>query len=210
MVIYIHWTVSISRLSNLGVPGSSFCNPRSLLAQLKNSTYVVRITLPFYAGLVSPYSTCPAVRLVFHLHPFRPVRLDIPPPHCPAHVFSFRRHCHIVTAHHFLRVCPDLAFRFRVLTPPHPTFSCHSRMIFFLYTAPRPIHNHWMHERAVVTICGLPATPLPRPPPMPSCLSLPTHSCRVRASFPIGPVSSIQSTGVSGDPSSGLYQYHTI
>ena len=131
------------------------------------------------------------------------------PRHTVPRMFSFRRFCHIVTAPHFLRVCPDLAFRFRVFTPHHPILSCYSRMIFFLYTALHPIHSRWMHKRAVVIICGLSATPLPRPPPMPSCLSLPTTPCRVLASFPIGPVRQ-SADGGSGDPSSGLYQYHTI
>jgi hypothetical protein len=84
MVIYIRWTVSLSRLDP-DFSGLSFCQPARCIgaSQKKIDIRLVHISPPFYAGLVSPYylSRCPSGPIP------PPVRPDIPPLHCPAHVF---------------------------------------------------------------------------------------------------------------------------
>ena len=73
----------------------------------------------------SRHITCPALSPVFSHSSVPPVRLSALtfPRHTVLHMFSFRCLCHIVTAPPFPRVCPDLAFRFRVCQffPPSPS-----------------------------------------------------------------------------------------
>jgi len=139
-VIYIHWTVSLSRVSISAFRFILRC-PRLLFARLKKTrhTRFVRITSTILCRPSLAILPVPLSVWFFHIHPFRPSSLTSPTTLSRA-CFSFRSLCHIVTAPHFLRVCHHLlAFRSRVCQfypPHHPSLSCPSRMILFLYTAP--------------------------------------------------------------------------
>jgi hypothetical protein len=159
----------------------------------------------------SRHITCPALRPVFSHSSVPPVRLDIPPPPVLRMFFVPLPLSHLSPLPTFLEYAPRLPVSCLPVFPPpqHPILSCPSRMIFFLYTAPPPIHRHWMDERAVVIICGLPTlSSSSSSPPSYLCRPAITH-CRVLASFPIGPVSLSSPARVSGDPSQAIsVSYH--
>ena len=101
---------------------------------------------------------CPALRLVFHIHPFHPSALTFPRHTLPRMFFVPLplSHCHRSPLSSSMPR-PRLPVSCLPVFPPphHPILSCPSRMISFLYTAPPPTRRHWMDERAVVIICGL-------------------------------------------------------